>query len=182
MFYTFLYVKGEEKNERRFDMDGDGYLTVEEMETHIAAVREGKIVLDALVDPDMRKDMKTFDMDDDGKLTLPQILTAFKLSQDRMQFMKYFILFLVLTLIVSYITLGGLVYYVIQLSKESSIEKTGLMLVKGTDQLVQVGSADFTVKNGMFYSRTCVNGTCPAAAPIQTQQVSAHALLCQFLL
>jgi hypothetical protein len=175
---TFLSVKGNENNEHRLDMDGDGYLTVEEMETHVSAVKEGKIVLDALVDPDMKRDMKKFDMDDDGKLTLPEILSAFKLSQDRMQFMKYLVLFLVLALIVSYITLGGLVYYVIQLSKESSIEKTGLMVVKGTDQLVQVGSADFTVKNGIFYSRSCANGTCPAAAPIQTQQVSAFALSC----
>jgi hypothetical protein len=165
----------------RLDLDGDGCLTEAEVEAHVSAVKKGTIVLDSLADSDMKKHMKEFDLDGDGNLTLQEILTAFKVSQDRTQIMKYFVMFLIFALIISYITLGGLVYYVIQLSKESSIEKSGLMMVKGTDQVVQVGSADFTVKDGVFYSRSCSNGTCPAAAPIKTQQVSFDANFCEFL-
>jgi hypothetical protein len=160
----------------RLDLDGDGFLTEEEVEAHTSAVKKGTIVLDSLADSDMKKQMKEFDQDGDGNLTLQEILTAFKMSQDRMKIMKYFVIFLIFALVISYITLGGLVYYVIQLTKESSIEKSGLMMVKGTDQVVQVGSADFTVKDGVFYSRSCANGTCPAAAPIKTQQVSIDAI------
>jgi hypothetical protein len=157
-------------------MDGDGCLTVGEIEAHITAVKDGTIVLDSLVDHDMKKNMKKFDVDGDGHLKLQEILSAFKVSQDRTEIMKYFVKFLFFALLVSYITLGGLVYYVVQISKDSSIGNSGLMFVKGTDHLVQVASADFTVQNGVFYSRSCSNGTCPAAAPIQTEQASIPSL------
>ena len=131
--------------------------------------------MDALDDQDMKAQMKKFDVDGDGNLKLQEILAAFKVSQDRMAILKYALIFLVFVLLVSYVTLGGMVYYVIQITKESSIGVSGIMFVKGTDQPVQVGSADFTVENGVFFTRAngaCSNGTCPSAAPIQTQQAS----------
>ncbi len=140
-------------------------------------MKEGTIVLDALGDTDMKREMKKFDIDGDGNLKLREILAAFKLSQDRVEIFKYAIVLLVLALLVSYLVLGGLVYYIVDLSKESSIGTSGVMLMKGTNQTVQVGSADFTVENGVFQTRAnglCTNGTCPASAPIQTAQVGHY--------
>ncbi len=148
-----------------------------EIQAHLSSVKEGTIVLDALDDQDMKAQMKKFDADGDGNLKLQEILAAFKVSQDRMAILKYALIFLVFVLLLSYVTLGGMVYYVIQITKESAIGTSGVMFVKGTDQLVQVGSADFSVENGVFYSKAngqCSNGTCPSAAPIQTLQVSEH--------
>ncbi len=143
-----------------------------EIQAHLDSVNEGTILLEALKDPEMKNEMKKFDADGDGILKLREILTAFKISQDRAQILKYSLAGLVLALIVTYVVLGGLVYYVIQLTKESSIASSGTMLVKGTNQLVQVGSADFSVEGGVFHSKSaCTNGTCSASAPIQTLQV-----------
>jgi hypothetical protein len=143
-----------------------------EIQAHLDSVNEGTIILDSLDDPLMKKEMKKFDVDGDGNLKLREILMAFKLSQDRIDILKYSLVGLVIALIVSYVVLGGLVYYVIELTKESSIATSGTMLVKGTNQPVQVGSADFSVEGGVFHSKSaCTNGTCAASAPIQTLQV-----------
>ena len=77
-------------------------------------MNEGTIILDALDDPVMKKEMKKFDVDGDGNLKLREIMMAFKLSQDRIDILKYSLIGLVLALIVSYVVLGGLVYYVIE--------------------------------------------------------------------
>jgi hypothetical protein len=138
---------------RRLDLDSDGFLTVGEIQAHLSSVKEGTIILDALDDQDMKMQIKKFDVDGDGSLKLQEILAAFKVSQDRMAILKYALIFLVFALLLSYVTLGGLVYYVIQITKESSIGSSGVMFIKGTDQPVQVGSADFTVENGVFYSK-----------------------------
>jgi hypothetical protein len=151
-------------------------LTVREIQAHLDSVKEGTIVLDALENQDIKQQMKKFDIDGDGSLKLQEILSAFKMSQDRAEILKYSMAGLVLALLVSYVILGGLVYYVIELTKESMIGTSGLMLVKGTNQTVQVGSADFTVEDGVFHTRasgTCSNTTCPSAAPIQTLQVGS---------
>ena len=121
-----------------------------EIQAHLDSVNEGTILLEALKDPEMKNKMKKIDADGDGILKLREILMAFKISQDRAQILKYSLAGLVLALIVTYVVLGGLVYYVIQLTKESSIASSGTMLVKGTNQLVQVGSADFSVEDGVL--------------------------------
>ena len=91
--------------------------------------------------------------------------------------MSYILVAALILLVISYAVLGGLVYYVIQLSKESSIDKSGVMMMKGTDQPVQVGSADFKVVDGVFTSqgKTCTDGSCPnPSGAIQTSQVQHH--------
>ena len=85
-----------------------------EIQAHLDSVNEGTIILDALDDPVMKKEMKKFDVDGDGNLKLREIMMAFKLSQDRIDILKYSLIGLVLALIVSYVVLGGLVYYVIE--------------------------------------------------------------------
>jgi hypothetical protein len=166
---------------RRLDRDGDGFLTMSEIQACLSSVKEGTIVLDALDDADMKKAMQKFDVDGDGSLKLREILLAFKMSQDKVEILKYSLAGLVLALLVSYVVLGGLVYYVVELTKESSIGSSGTMMIKGTSQAVQVGSADFTVENGVFHTKSggsCSNGTCPAPAPIQTLQVGHTLDIC----
>jgi hypothetical protein len=158
----------------RLDLNGDGFLAVGEIQAHLDSVKEGTIVLDALRDQDMKTQMKKFDIDGNGRLKLQEVLAAFKESQDRAKHLKLSLVFLVISLLLSYVTLSGLVYYIIQLTQEISIGASGIMFVKGTDRLVQVGSADFTVQEGVFHSRAvgqCSNGTCPSSSPIQTFQV-----------
>jgi hypothetical protein len=148
---------------------------MQELQKDVDSMKAGAIILDQLDDQDMKEQMKKFDIDNDGKLEAFEILAALKESHARGKFLMYAIVGLVLALIVSYVTLGGLVYFVIQLSKESSIAPTGMMLIKGTDQIVQVGSADFTVQNGVFHTRAqekCSGGTCSSSEPIKTSQVS----------
>lgn len=165
---------------RRLDVDHDGFLTMAELQKDIDSMKAGAIILDQLDDQDMKKQMKNFDIDNDGKLEAFEILAALKESHARGKFMMYAIIALVIALIVSYVTLGGLVYFVIQLSKDSSIAPTGIMLIKGTDQIVQVGSADFTVQDGVFQTRAqekCSSGTCRSSEPIKTSQVSSRVIL-----
>ena len=157
----------------RLDTDNDGYLTMQELEKGIDSVKEGSIVLNQLADENIRKQMDEFDIDKDGKLEAHEILAALKESHARHQFLKYAVISLVVALLVSYVTLGGLVYFVVQLAKESSIAPNGAMTIKGTDQIVQVGSADFTVKDGVFHTqpqKRCSAELCPAPEPIKTSQ------------
>ncbi len=157
----------------RLDTGNDGYLTLQEIEKGIDSVKEGSIVINQLADENIRRQMDQFDIDKDGKLEAYEILAALKESHARHKFLKYAVISLVIALLVSYVTLGWLVHFVIQLAKDSSIAPNGAMMIKGTDQIVQVGSADFTVKDGVFHTqpqKKCSAESCPAPEPIKTSQ------------
>jgi hypothetical protein len=157
------------------DQNGDGYLSMGELTAHLDSVREGTIMLDALANKKMQQEMKKFDIDGDGVLKLEEISVAFKMSQDRAQLLKQMLFGSLIGLLLSYVVLSGLVYFVIQISKETAVGSSGTMLVKGTNQTVQVSSADFAIMNGTFYPRfsgTCADGTCPTSSPVQTSQVT----------
>ncbi len=158
------------------DHDGDGYITVEEVQIHLEAVKEGTIVLSALTNPEMKKKMEQFDVDNDGKLRLDEIVSAFTQSQLQVRMANRALVVLLVALLISYIVIGGLVFYVIQVAKESRVETHGLMMVKDSNQTVQVGSADFTVVNGVLHTKvqTCSKDTCQSSqvgVPIQSSQV-----------
>ena len=122
----------------------------------------------------MRKQMRGHDLDGDDSLKLQDMFSAFQISNDKRNKLKFSIAAFVLALLVSCIILAGLVVYGIQITKDSRIGESGIMFVKGTNQTVQVGSADFTVEDGIFHTRTsgtCSAGTCQSAEPIHTLQV-----------
>ena len=160
----------------RLDQNGDGFISVDELKAHIDAVKEGTIKLDSLADKKMQDQMKKFDLDGDGDLKLSEISVAFKLSQDRAMLFKQMLCASIVGLLLSYVVLSGLIYYVIEVSKDTTIGSSGSLLIKGTDQTVQVNSAEFAIVNGTFYPRhsgTCSSGACQnsSQAAVQTSQV-----------
>ena len=146
---------------------------------------QGAIPFDAFPD-NVQDKLKELDLSGDGKIDAKEIIAGMQaLHRERQKTRQLFLLVTALSILMC-LLLGavcGLLFAVIEITKESKIGSNGVMFVKGTSDPVRVASTDFTVIDGVLSTRdprsnqTCGGGVCP----IQVSEVkfTHHALFSQ---
>jgi hypothetical protein len=139
---------------------------------------QGTIPFDAFPE-NVQDKLKELDLSGDGKIDAKEIIAGMQALQREKQKTRQLLLLVTVLGILMCLLLGaicGMLFAVIDMTKESRIGSSGVMLVKGTSDPVRVASTDFTVINGVLSTRgsqsnqTCGGGVCPSD-PIQVSEV-----------
>ncbi len=129
---------------------------------------QGAISFEAFPD-NVQDKLKELDLSGDGKIDAKEIIAGMQaLQRERQKTRQLFWLVIFLGILMCLLlgTMCGLLFAVIEMTKESKISN-GMMLVKGTNDPVRVASTDFTVIDGVLSTRnpqsnqTCGGGVCP---------------------
>jgi hypothetical protein len=148
------------------------------VESHSNAKTEGTIPFSAFPE-NVQDKLKELDLSGDGKIDAKEIIAGMQALQREKQKTRQLLLMLSVLGVLMCVLLAaicGLLFAVIELTKESKIGSDSVMLVKGKNDPVRVASTDFTVINGVLSSRdsranqTCGGGVCPSN-PIQVSEV-----------
>eukprot|EP00961_Rhodomonas_salina_P075044 1007710-Rhodomonas_salina.1 len=150
---------------RRYDLDGNGILDREES-IHAAAdlarmrhiIEQGIVHLEAFP-PHAMYLLEEHDKNQDGKLTVHEMIQAFRALERERNRRRLWMRFTFASLLFSLIllcALGGLLWFVMDASQESSIEG-GLMVVKDTTIPVRTASFEFAVQDGVLMDRSIQN-------------------------
>jgi hypothetical protein len=124
--------------------------------------------------------LKELDTSGDGKIDAKEIIAGMQALQREKQKTRQLLLMVTVLGFLMCVLLAaicGLLFAVIELTKESKIGSDSIMLVKGKNDPVRVASTDFTVINGVLSTRdsranqTCGGGVCPSK-PIQVSEAS----------
>jgi hypothetical protein len=125
--------------------------------------------------------LKQLDTGGDGKLDAQEILAGIRALHREKEKTRQLLwitvgLFIFLLLLLG--AVGGMLYFVIQVTKDSTLDASGAMIAKGSNKSVQVSSTDFSVVDGVLVPRTsgnltCSGGFCPRN-PVQVTQVHIY--------
>lgn len=174
-----VFPEDARKEIQSFDDDGSGTLDAGEILAAFRALQAqqkaavaGGIPI-ATFPEKVQEKLRLFDDTGDGIIDAQEVLAGVEaLARERQRSKNLLRVALGLTLgiILLVVALGGMMAFVIDMTKDSKVGGSGVMLAKGTNSPVQTASAEMKVVNGQLQTRgddTCgVNGneTCPATA------------------
>merc|ERR1711966_115843 len=172
---------------RKYDTNQDGFLDESEIKfarddlTRMRLIVEsGRIPMSSFPET-ARQLIEAHDANGDGELDVVEIIHGFEAlnrEKRRKHQLMYFAVGLVIFAMLLLVAVGGLMAYVIRVTKDTEVDGS-VMYVKGTEQVIQTSSSEFTVQDGMVVNREegCEdNGTC-GASPLKVSQAVQTGLL-----
>lgn len=170
----------------KYDTNRDGILDHAEMmhaRTDMAKMRQivesGRVPMSSFPET-ARVMLEEHDKNGDGELDVVEIIHGFEAlnrEKRRKHQLMWFSTGLIVFSILLLIAVGGLMAYVIRLTKDTEVQGS-VMYVKGTTDPIQTSASEFTVKNGMVVNRAsdCEEGqTCEN--PLKVSQAVQTGLL-----
>jgi hypothetical protein len=163
-----------------YDIDGNGVLNAQEIKKAFSALElenKGSIRI-ANYPENMKSALKELDTDGDEIISAHEVFRGVEaLLREKRRTRLQTNLVIAMAIFLILFTGGGcgVMFALIQATKDSSIGTDGMMLVKSTTQPVRTASADMSVEGGVLTSR-CTS-SCPAnfsSSPIQTSAVSCY--------
>jgi len=128
-----------------------------------------------------RQMLEEHDKNNDGELDVVEIIHGFEALQRekrRKHQLMWFSTGLILFSILLLVAVGGLMAYVIRLTKDTEVEGS-VMYVKGTTDPIQTSASEFTVKDGKVVNRA--SGDCgddqTCESPLKVSQAVQQGLL-----
>ena len=160
---------------RALDDEGNGVLEIDEIAEMVemyAAVKEankrGEIDIKTLP-KEIQPSLKVFDVDGDGTVAPLELARGAELYVESKKMVKKLTRLAVALLLLMGIMLAaitGLVFTVVELSKETSTDGSGVQTVKGTNESVKVASAETASVGGVSVDRE--TGKPAQVAPVLT--------------
>lgn len=147
---------------RRYDLNRNGTLDREET-IHCAAdlarmrhqVEQGTVHINAF--PDFAQPLlEEHDLDGDGTLEVHEMICAFQaLERERQKARLWFRVTLAALafILILLLSISGLLYYILDVMRDSDVKEGGMMVVKDTNLPVQTASFELMVKEGRLVER-----------------------------
>jgi len=133
---------------KKFDEDGNG-LSIEDLELAAEKLNASKGMRDGFslkaFPDDLQGTMKAFDQDGDGTVNKAELAAAarmYKESKEKVRMLGKIIAALSIVLLLTLLAIMGLVYVVVEMSKETSTGGDGVMTVKGSSEAVRVDTVE----------------------------------------
>ncbi len=128
--------------------------------------------------PHVQEKLKALDADGSGYVDADEVVEgvrALEREKQRTKSLMWLIVGLFVFLVLLLAATGGVLFFVIDATKESRTDSSGVLLAKGSGTPVQVASVDFSVVDGMLVPKnvTCGGGVCPNT-PLQVTQVFGY--------